>query len=99
MFAKDPRITSLVTRKQLLIADSELNRAQLAEEWQTMAQGVGGLVHRAKTVGTWVSAAGLLVAGLTTLCQKRARRAETRPSVLQSVLEGAQLAKIGRAHV
>ena len=37
MFGKKPRLNPLESRKQLLIAESELNRAQLVQEWQTMA--------------------------------------------------------------
>ena len=37
MFGKKPRLNPLESRKQLLIAESELNRAQLVQEWQAMA--------------------------------------------------------------
>ena len=38
----------LDSRKQLLIAESELNRAQLVQEWQTMTDEVHSLTRRAR---------------------------------------------------
>ena len=52
--------TKLELRKQLLIAESELNRAQLSEEWRKMAHGVHGLADQAKTIAAWTSSAALL---------------------------------------
>ena len=46
---------ALISRKQLLIAESELNRVELLREWRTLADGAGRLADRAvsfKTVAT-----------------------------------------------
>jgi len=43
MSGKPSLVSLLESRKQLLIAESELNRAQLSEEWQTMTHGVRDL--------------------------------------------------------
>ncbi len=40
MFGKTSHVSPLELRKQLLIAESELNRAQLSEEWQTLRHGL-----------------------------------------------------------
>ena len=53
-------MNSLETKKKLLIAESELNRAQLFQEWQTMADEAHALTHKAKTIGSLASAATLM---------------------------------------
>ncbi len=82
----------LESRKQLLIAESELNRAQLSREWQTMAHGVRDLAQRAKTVGAWASAAALLLADLTASRSGPPAPGAARLSWFQKILNGARLA-------
>ena len=77
-------VSSLAVRKQLLVAESELSRALLSEEWSTMAHGAGAMARRARTVGAWASAAALLAVGVTAL--RRGPRA-----VGASVLKGLRL--------
>ena len=64
MSGKTPQVSPLELRKRLLIAESELNRAELAEEWRTLTLGVRDLAHRAKIVAACASAATVLVAAL-----------------------------------
>jgi hypothetical protein len=93
MFGKKSRLNLLELRKQVLIAESEINRVLLLEEWRTMEEGVRGLVHRARSFGSIVSAAALLVTGLAAF--RRSRKpipVGEKPSLLQIVLKGAQLA-------
>ena len=92
MSGRQPHVSPLELRKQLLIAESELNRAQLSEEWQTMAHGVRDLAHRVKTIGAWVSAAALLVAGVTALRRRPAAPGTAKSSWFQKFLSGARLA-------
>ena len=92
MFGKESHVSPLEVRKQLLIAESELNRAQLSEEWQTMAHGVRDLAHRAKAIAVWASSAALLVAGLAAFRQSKVMAAEEKPSWFQRGLRGTQLA-------
>ena len=92
MFGKDPRVNPLESRKRLLVAESELNRAQLAQEWVALAAGVRTLTHRAKSFGSIASAAALLVAGLAAFRHRKVLPAEEKPSWFQTVLKGAQLA-------
>jgi hypothetical protein len=92
MFGKTAYVSPLESRKQLLIAESELNRAQLSEEWQVIAHGVGDLAHRAKTMAAWASSAALLVAGLAAFRRTRVVAAQGKPSWWQTLLKGAQLA-------
>ena len=92
MFGKKSHLSPLESRKQLLIAESELNRTQLSEEWQTMAHGVRDLAHRAKTIAAWASSAALLVAGVTALRRHPAAPGVAKLSWFQKILNGARLA-------
>ena len=92
MFGKTSHVSPLELRKQLLIAESELNRAQLSREWQTMAHGVGDLAHRVKTIGAWASAAALLVAGVTAWRRGAPAPGAAKSSWFQKILNGARLA-------
>jgi len=51
MFGQKPGINPLQTRKQLLIAESEINRGQMLDEWQDIAEGVRSMTNRVKSVG------------------------------------------------
>jgi hypothetical protein len=92
MFEKNPRMNPPVSRKQLLIAESELNRAQLVQEWQAMADEVHSLASRARTISFFASAAGTLIAGLASFRRKKSAPAAEKPLWLQTILKGAQLA-------
>ena len=81
----------LESRKQLLIAESELNRAQLVQEWQTMADEVCSLTSQARTIRSIASAAASLVAGLSSCWRKASSPAAEKPSWLQTILKGAGL--------
>jgi hypothetical protein len=78
----------LQSRKQLLIAESELNRAQLVQEWQTMADGVRSVADRARTISSIASTAASLIAGRRT----RFAPGDERPSWWRTLLKGAPLA-------
>jgi hypothetical protein len=81
----------LTSRKKLLIAESDLNRAQLVQEWQVMADDVHALVNRAKTLGFIVSTTASLVAGLASFRRNKTAPAAEKPSRLQTLLKGAGL--------
>ncbi|HTA29731.1 MAG TPA: hypothetical protein VK731_04570 [Candidatus Cybelea sp.] len=86
-------MTSLEVRKQLLIAESELNRRQLREEWRMMAGGVRSLTGRAKTAGSLASAVAMLVAGILSFKRARRRAVAGRPSWLRTLIRTALLAR------
>ena len=92
MFGKTPHLSPLELRKQVLIAESELNRAQLSEEWQTITHGVRDLAHPVKTIGAWAWVAALLVADLTALRRGPLAPGTARLSWFQKILNGARLA-------
>ena len=91
MSGKNPRLNPLESRKQILIAESELNRAQLAGELAALAAGVRAFTARAKSFGSMASSAALLVAGLAAF--RRGKSADTveKPSRRQTLLKGAGL--------
>jgi hypothetical protein len=83
-------MSRLESRKQLLIAESELNRAQLGGDLDALAAGVRTLTDNAKSFGTIASSAAVLVTGLATF--RRGNKpvdAGGKPSRLQTILKGA----------
>jgi len=92
MSGKNLHVTPLESRKQLLIAESELNREQLIEEWQAMGLGVRALGARVKSVSSLASAAALLAAGVSVFRRGRALPNGAKSSWLQTALKGAQVA-------
>ena len=84
-------MNSLESRKQLLIAESELNRAQLGLDWCAIPAEVRPLVNRAKSFGAMASTAAVLVASLAAWRRGKSADAEAKPSWLQTILKGAGL--------
>ena len=89
MSGKNPRMNSLESRKQLLIAESEINRAQLLEEMAALTAGVRTVTARAKSFGSIASAATVLVTGLAAFRRTRSVLGAAKPSWLQTALKGA----------
>ena len=92
MFGKDHQVSPLESRKELLIAESEFNRAQLAGDLAVLTAGVRNLTARAKTVSALASAAALLVAGASAFRRPRASANGAKSSWLETALKGAQVA-------
>ena len=92
MLGKLPRVNPLELRKELLIAESEINRVQLVEEWQAMATGIHSFAGRAKSVSALASAAAVLVTGVAAFRRGKSGSIGANPSWLQTVLKGAQMA-------
>src|ERR1035438_1675833 len=91
MPGKTSHLNPLESRKQMLVAESELNRAGLADEWQAMAHGVRDFAHRAKNIAAWASSAALVVAGVTALRRRPPAPGTTKSPWLQKLLKGASL--------
>jgi hypothetical protein len=81
----------LESRKQLLIAESELNRAQLAGDLAALAAGVRTVTDRAKSFSAIASSAAVLVAGLAAFRRGKPPDADANSSWLQTILKGAGL--------
>src|SRR5688572_18890078 len=84
-------MTPLETRKQLLIAASELNRAHLIGEIAAVTTGVRTLADRAKSFGAVASSAAVLVSGFAAFRRNQAGADDVKSSWLQTILKGAGL--------
>ena len=91
MSGKNPRMTPLQSRKQLLLAESELNRAELAGDMASIVAGVRTLTTRARFYGSIASSAAVLVTGLAALRRAKPANGAAKPSWLQIILKGAGL--------
>jgi hypothetical protein len=58
-------MSPLQSRKLMLIAESELNRAQLVQELESLAEGARTVVGRARSFDEIASAAAVVVSALT----------------------------------
>jgi hypothetical protein len=89
MFGQKPRVNPLQARKQLLIAESEINRAEMLHEWQEISGGVRALTNRVKSVGSLASAATLLISAFPL---RNAEPSTGKSSWLNTFFKGAKLA-------
>jgi hypothetical protein len=81
----------LASRKKLLVAESELNRALLVQDWQAMADEGRALADQARTVQSFVSAAASLMTGLASFRRKKSAPAGEKPPWWQTILKSAGL--------
>ena len=91
MFGKSPRLNSLGSRKRLLIAESELNRAQLVDDVTALTAGVRMLSTRARSFGSIVSSAAVLLAGLAAFRRGQPGDASPKRSWWQTLIKGTGL--------
>ena len=92
MFGKTSRMNSLASRKKLLVAESELNRAQLVQELEAIKDKVHSLTNQARTISSLASAAAILIAGLSSFRRKKeSAPVAEKPSWLQTIVKGAGL--------
>ena len=92
MSGRTTHLSPQKSRKLLLIAESELNREQLSEEWQSLAHGARGFAHRTKTIVAWASSAALVVAAVTALRHALPRSTDAKSSWFQKIIKGARAA-------
>jgi hypothetical protein len=52
MPGKHPSLTPLAAHKQLLLVESELNRAELGHEWNCFCEEASGLAQNAQSLAT-----------------------------------------------
>ena len=92
MSGKEPRLSPLELRRRMLIAESELNRAQLLQEWESMTAPVRGFAERSKSFGSMATSAASLATGLFTFRRGPPTPVPEKPSWLDTVLKGVRLA-------
>jgi hypothetical protein len=92
MFGKKSCLNPLESRKRLLIAESEINRARLLKEWQTLTDGVGTLADRATSFKSMTASIISLAAGLMTFTGGQPAPDEGKSSWLHKIAGTARLA-------
>jgi hypothetical protein len=91
MFETSSRLNPLVSRKELLLVESELNRAQMIEDVATLSADIHALSDRAKSFETIASSAAVLVSGLSAFQRGKPADADAKPSWLRTIVNGAGL--------
>ena len=91
MFGKIPRVNPLVLRKQLLLAESELNRALALGDLAGITVGVRALLNRAKSFGSLSSTLAVVIAGFEAFQRGKPAEADAKPSWLKRIFKGAGL--------
>jgi hypothetical protein len=91
MSGKNPRLKPLQSRKQLLLAESELNRAQMMQDMAALTAEVHALGNRAKSFGSIASSAAVLATGLVAFRRGKVADLDAKPSWVRTVLKGAGL--------
>jgi len=81
----------LQSRKQLLLAESELNRAKLVADVVAFKKRLCSFTERAKSFESIASSAAVLVAGLAAYKRAKTGDAKGKTSWLQTILNGAGL--------
>lgn len=94
MSRKTTSLSELKTRRQLLIVESELNRAQMGTEWLAFREGVHHWSRQVRAVGSMATSAvsiGSNVGGFFRgLFHHEPRPAAHKPSVISTVFKGAR---------
>jgi len=91
MFGKNLKLNPLESRKRLLLAESELNRAQTLRDWQQLTDEAHRFAHHAGNLASFAAAAAVLVAGVKALVRKKSAPAGEKPSWLRTMFNGASL--------
>jgi hypothetical protein len=82
-------MSPLQLRKKFLIAESELNRAEMSRDLATVAAGVRALAERTRNFGSIASSAAGLVSGLAGFQRTQPAASATSPSWGRTLLKGA----------
>lgn len=84
-------MSPLESRRQLLLAESDLNRVQLAEDLAALKAGVRTLTQRAQSLTALASTAAVLVTGLAACRRGEPGSNGAKPSWWRTLLKGAGL--------
>lgn len=91
MLGRTSHVSAVQLRKQLLIAESELNRAQLSDDLRKLTAEISDRTHLAKAIAIWSSSAVMLMAGLAGFRRRRIVAADQQPSWFQRTLVWGRL--------
>lgn len=90
MSGKQPSLKPTQLRKQLLIAESEINRANLIEDGEIVISGVRGLTSKARSIRSLASMAGIVATGFFALRRNKAVSLATKHPWLRTAMNGAK---------
>jgi hypothetical protein len=92
MLHNESRMTPLESRKHLLIAESDLNRIQMQENWHELTTSLSEMGHCVQSAMSFASVAALVVASVSAFRGGKATNNGDRTSWFQRILKGAQMA-------
>jgi hypothetical protein len=92
MSGKTTGLTALETRKQLLLVESELNRAQLINEVRDLKNEFHRLKHQVEAVGSIAASAAKLAATFSSIGSAFSHndKSEKKSSWVSTLLSGAR---------
>ena len=88
MHGKTSRMSPLAMRKQLLVAESDLNRVQLADDITALKVDIHTLADRMKSFGSIAAT----IAGVMSCFNGKATTAAPKPAWWQAALKGVGIA-------
>jgi hypothetical protein len=88
MPGKNPCLIVLESHKQILVAESEMNRALLGRDCRAVAAEIKALSQDAKRLGTVALSAGMLMTVLSLFHRQQPANAPPRRSWFGNVLRG-----------
>jgi hypothetical protein len=91
MSEKNSHMNPLESRKQLLLAESELNRAQMVEDLTALKSDVNALVDHVKSFKSIASSAAVLVSGLADFQREKPANGDGKSHWLRRLIKGAGL--------
>ncbi len=91
MFGKNPHLNALRVRKQLLLAESELNRVHLTTDLTTLKLGIRSFTVRSQSMISVVSSTIALVTGLAAFNRDKPAEGASKPSWVRRILKTAGL--------
>ena len=92
MSRKKPPLNAVELQKQLLVAESDVNRLELLQEWQTVTESARHFAGRAKSITALASAAAILAGFFTALRRPKAKPGEVSSSRFQTLWKGVRFA-------
>jgi hypothetical protein len=89
MSGKVPRVNPLQLRKEMLVAESELNRSQLINRWEAATEWHRTFSAGVRTVSAVASASAVLVSTVRAFRRKPGAQNGKNPSWLSLIIKGA----------
>ena len=90
MRGKYPSLTPLAARKQLLLAESEINRAEFGREWNCLGEEAAGLAHQARSLAMLATTGAALFASGSVLRRWLFKRSDHKPSWVGNLINGVR---------